>query len=150
VRGPSESCPECRRLNRNAAQRDRFESSKFGPSVYAVYFPSVGLLKVGFTTGPHYVGANRAKARESFGATDGKSAWLRTGDYRTESFAQAWLAFRYPQPDHDNGRLAEWFIVGDREPETLAAELDEILTHIPRAAPSAAEVLAAFRDQHAA
>jgi hypothetical protein len=121
----------CSSYCRSAYYRQPFDAEKnklSEPSVYAVYFRSVGLLKVGYATQKHYLGAARAKGREVFGADDGERIWLRPGDYRHESYIQSVLAFRYPQPNHENRRICEWFRVGDMEISRLAAELDRILT----------------------
>lgn len=108
------------------------------PSVYAVYFPSAGLLKVGYTTWKTYVHNARRTGRERFGAADGESIWRRPGDQRTEAFVQSHLAYQFTQPPSNDTRMSEWFWVGSQMPFALAHRLDNILATIPEPVSEAA------------
>lgn len=107
------------------------------PSVYALHFPLLELFKVGFTSCHRtaHSRAGRQSAKRMFGP-DGDIAetlWMRPGDIRFESYIQAVLAFRHPQPrDLSNGvtrgqgRMCEWFNVDGLSLESIVEECESI------------------------
>lgn len=124
VHGRTDFCSEA------CLMRSKHERLSLDPVVYAMHFPSVGKLKIGYASTRHYIGGNRGKAKRIFGATDGASIWTKPGDYRHESFVQVSLSFRYAQPAHANTRICEWFDVPDKTEAELVTELDSIFSTI--------------------
>lgn len=104
--------------------------------MYAVWFPSPCILKVGFSTyktGLRFVASARSRARERNWDTAGSAPiWKRPGDNRTEAWIQATLSFRWRSPFHaGDGRLCEWFTVHHLTVEEVTGVLDSTYRLVP-------------------
>lgn len=111
-------------------RRERI-AQKGEPSVYAVWFPSPCVLKVGFTahTSNHiFTATARSRAgRRGWDAAGSSCIWKQPGDMRTEAWMQATLAFRWRAAfEKHHGTLCEWFKV----PASAEGGIAEILDHI--------------------
>lgn len=126
--GPS-CINEYRRLERIA--------QKGVPSVYAVWFPAVQVLKVGFTTDTNNgifiaTARNRAASRRGWDTDGCRCIWKQPGDLRTEAWMQATLAFRWrPAFEQVHSRICEWFSVPGLLDEEIAGTLDGIYGMLP-------------------
>ena len=106
------------------------------PAVYAVWFPSAQVLKVGFTTYTNdspFVAVARGKAkRRGWDIKDSRCIWKRPGDERTEAWMQVTLAFRWPAAfDQKHSRICEWFRMPVLTEAEISAVLDEIYARVP-------------------
>ena len=142
---PCESCGQpttsvlgiCGRLTcRNARRRRERTAQKGAPSVYALWFPSPFILKVGFsknTTVSIIAASARIRARRRGWDTQGsRCIWQQPGDTRTEAWMQATLAFRWQSGYREtSGRICEWFQVADLTAEEIAGVLDSIYEMVP-------------------
>lgn len=104
--------------------------------MYAVWFPSARVLKVGFTEHANvgiFLSAARNRAKKRGWATgDSACIWQQPGDTRTEAWMQASLAFRWRPPfDQKFNRVCEWFRVPDLGETGIAAVLDEVYGLVP-------------------
>lgn len=108
---------------------------KVSPFLYAVWFPSPGVLKIGTTTNrvqAIYVNAVRQGARARGWDTEGSARiWHEPGDERAEAFIQASLAFEWPGACTGRQlRLSEWFRP-DVDLETIVSRLAEVYKRVP-------------------
>jgi len=139
-RWPCESCGQptksrlgvCGRLScRNERMRLERAAQKGAPSVYAVWFPSPRILKIGLsgnTTNSIFVGSARIRAKRRDWDTSGsRFLWKQPGDLRTEAWMQVNLAFRWQSAFKlRSGRLSEWFHV----PDAAERDIVEVLEHV--------------------
>jgi hypothetical protein len=124
------------RERRNERIRRHRQLQKGILSVYAVWFPSPRVLKVGFTTDTQnsiFTGVARTRAKRRSWDTEGASCiWRQPGDTRTEAWMQATLAFRWPPAfEQKHNRICEWFRVPDLTEGAIAAVLGEIYGQVP-------------------
>jgi hypothetical protein len=113
----------------NAYARATRAASGGAPSLYAVWFPTPSILKVGFTkhsSSSRIAGFTRSRAKKRGWDTEGSSCfWQRPGDNRAEAWIQATLSFRWRSPFHaSDGRLCEWFTVYHLTVEEITEVLD--------------------------
>jgi hypothetical protein len=104
--------------------------------VYAVWFPSPRILKVGFTKhtgGSRVVCDVRGRAKErNWDITAARSIWQQPGDTRTEAWMQSTLAFRWPPAFKERGgRICEWFAVPELAVEEITETVDSIYRLVP-------------------
>jgi hypothetical protein len=124
------------REQRNELARRQRQTQKGIPSVYAVWFPSPRVLKVGFTSDTRnsiFTGVARTRAKRRNWDTEGASCiWRQSGDTRTEAWMQATLSFRWHSAfEQKHNRVCEWFQVPDLTEDAIAAVLDEIYKQVP-------------------
>lgn len=124
------SCINSYRRAETAAQRQ--EAS----SVYAVWFPSPQVLKIG--TSDHgdnrrfvAVATNRARRRDW--KIEGRDCiWKEPGDMRVEAWIQATLAFRWQMAIVQKiPKICEWFSVADLSRPEIIDVLDETYKLVP-------------------
>jgi Recombinase len=111
----------------NERMRIFLADQKGAPSVYAVWFPSPCILKIGFSlnvTDSIFVNSARRRARvRNWDDGGSRCIWRKPGDTRTEAWMQATLAFRWQSAYREtSGRICEWFSV----PRILT--VDEVVT----------------------
>lgn len=133
---PCESCGQpttsvlgvCSRLPcRNEHARLQHAAHRDGSSVYAVWFPSPCILKIGFsssTADTVFESSARVRAKNrDWDIKGSRCIWKQPGDTRTEAWMQATLAFRWrPAFSQKHSRICEWFSV----PAILT--VDEVVT----------------------
>lgn len=114
-----------KRLSLNGNRATRVQ----GGRIYAIHFPAIDLLKVGFSSykGSYALVAARNNARRRLGIAEGVEIWTAAGDFRHEAFVQAVLAFKYDQPEAGGSRLSEWFLVPSLSPEAIISDLDKVV-----------------------
>jgi hypothetical protein len=126
----------CDKDARNETVRRARQRQKGEPSVYAVWFPSPRILKVGFTTDTNesiFVSnaRNRAK-RRGWEIGNSRCVWKYPGDTRTEAWMQSTLAFRWRAAfEQKHSRICEWFLVPDLTEAEIVGVLDGIYGLVP-------------------
>jgi hypothetical protein len=124
------------RQRRNERVSELRQRQKGDPSVYAVWFPVPGILKVGFTTDMNngiFVGVARTRAKRRDWAIEGSSCtWKQPGDLRTEAWMQATLAFRWRSAfEQRSMKICEWFLVPGLTEDEIGHVLDEVYKLVP-------------------
>jgi hypothetical protein len=124
------------REHRKEKARRRIRESKGEPSVYAIWFPSARVLKVGFTEHANvaiFLASARNRARKrGWETADSSCIWKQPGDTRTEAWMQATLAFRwYPAFEQKQSRICEWFRVPDLGSDEVVAMLEAVYGLVP-------------------
>lgn len=147
-RVPTQPCANCGRPTRSdlgvcgrpSCRNERMRvfraGLELGSSVYAVWFPSPSILKIGFsaaTVDSIFTGAARVRAKRRNWDTKGsRCIWKQPGDTRTEAWMQATLAFRWrPAYNETSGRICEWFAVHHLYVEEIARALDGVYRLVP-------------------
>ena len=120
------------RVREHRASRAEYRS----PSVYAVWFPAAGVIKIGYTahetSGP-FVAVARHRALVRGWPTDNcLCIWRKPGDLRAESWIQATLAFQWrPAYPQAAPRMCEWFDVAGMPGPRIVRTLDDVYQHVP-------------------
>ncbi|SRR6266702_1697797 len=123
--------PERNRENqRRWRERDQENRS---PSVYAVLFPTAGILKIGKIKRRTSDARNQAMRRmrnRGFYADDALVIWEDEGQQLEEAYLQISMAF-YFQPAFSSSRLSEWFKVNNSSQEEIGLLLNEFYSIMP-------------------
>jgi hypothetical protein len=124
------------KVGRNEQVRRHRRKQKGEPSVYAVWFPSPQIVKVGFTTDTNdsiFVCTARTRAtRRDWSTDDSRCIWKQPGDLRTEAWIQSTLAFRWqPAFVQRSMKICEWFQVPGLTEAAIIGALDEVHGLVP-------------------
>ena len=102
-------------------------------SVYAVFFPVAGVLKIGFRQkGRHPIsGTRQAFTRLGYADETPMIVFLQPGDFRAEAWIQAHLNYIWPWPRPAATRASEWYNVGGVPFDLMVDIIEQAYEAIP-------------------